>query len=37
MYLEVLRVKNKIGVHMEETGEKVQELGCYASENVPGP
>jgi hypothetical protein len=36
MYFEVLTVKNKIRVHIEETGGQVQELGHYASENLSG-
>jgi hypothetical protein len=30
-------LKSKIGVHIQQTGEQVQELGCNASENLPGP
>jgi hypothetical protein len=30
-------LKNKIGIHKQQTGEQVQELGCDASENLPGP
>ena len=30
-------LKNKIGIHTQQTGEQDQELGCNASENLPGP
>jgi hypothetical protein len=30
-------LKNKISVHIQQTGEQVQQLGCNASENLPGP
>jgi len=30
-------LKNKIGIHIQQTGEQDQELGCNASENLPGP
>jgi hypothetical protein len=30
-------LKNKIGIHIQQTGEQDQVLGCNASENLPGP
>lgn len=30
-------LKNKIGIHIQQTGRQDQELGCNASENLPGP
>jgi len=29
--------KKKIGIHIQHTGKQVQEMGCNASENLPGP